>query len=246
MGSYTLLSWRQHASNPDDRSIPTWTHLWQDGVVKVFSEDERSGTRWIWEDAKATFLERLFSGLAVGVVLSVVIGILMGCYAPVEALLLPPLAFLAKIPPTAMLAVFFVMVGTDYEMYVTMIAFGVVPVLAQSLYHAAKEDVPAELLDKAYTLGASQAEVIWCVIYKHILPRILDGIRLQVGPAMVYLIAAEMLVGDVGFGYHIRLQQRLLDMSVVYVYLIILGAAGFLMDSALTFTRRRLCPWYGR
>ncbi len=245
IGIYSLLSYRQLAENPDDRSIPSLSQLWTDGVMKVFTAD-RTGEVWIWEDTKATLFSRLLSGLAAGVALSIVIGLLMGCYAPVEAFLHPPLAFLAKIPPTAMLPVFFVLVGTGYEMYVAMIAFGMVPTLAQSIYHAAKEDVPEELLYKASTLGASQGELIWNVIVRQILPRAIDGVRLQVGPAMVYLIAAEYLVAEVGFGYHLRLQNRLLDMSVVYVYLVVLGGVGFLMDFCLRHLRAKLCPWYGQ
>ena len=40
---------------------------------------------------------------------------------------------------------------------------------------------------------------------------------------MVFLIAAEYVVGDVGIGYRIRIQSRILNMNVVYIYLIILG-----------------------
>jgi NitT/TauT family transport system permease protein len=244
IGGYSVLSYRQQQENPNDRSVPSLGQLWSDGVVKVVTPDTK-GDIWLWEDALSTFVFRLFPGLTIGVLVSIVAGILMGCYTPVEAFLLPPLAFLAKIPPTAMLAVFFIMVGTSNPMFITMISFGVVPVLAQTVYHAAKEDVPAELLNKAYTLGASQFECVWNVVYRHILPRLLDGVRLQIGPAMVYLVAAEYIVAQVGFGFHIRMQQRLLDMSVVYVYLIVLGAAGFGLDYLLIRIRRSLCPWYG-
>jgi NitT/TauT family transport system permease protein len=140
------------------------------------------------------------------------------------------------------MAVFFVMAGTGLEMHVAMIAFGVLPVMAQSVYLAAR-DVPDELLFKAYTLGASDDEVILEVILPFVMPKLLDTLRLQIGPAMVYLIAAEMLVGDVGFGYRIRLQQRLLNMSLVYPYLVILAAFGFLGDALLTRIRRFACPW---
>ena len=245
IGAYSYLSHRQLEENPDDRSIPSWSRLWSDGVVRVFTPNEHTGEVWIWQDFQATFRERLLAGMLVGVGVSLLVGLLMGCYDPLEAFFLPPLAFLAKIPPVAMLAVFFVLVGSGFEMYVTMIAFGIVPVLAQSIYHAAKDDVPDELLHKAYTLGASQMESIYNVIYKQTLPRIIDGVRLQVGPAMVYLIAAEWIAADVGFGYHLRLQSRLLDMSVVYVYLIVLGAVGFFLDFVLTRLRLWLCPWYG-
>src|SRR2546427_5387998 len=98
-------------------------------------------------------------GWGLGVVAAVIIGMGMGCFAPVEACLQPPLSFLAQIPPTAALAVFFVLVGTGQEMYVAMIAFGILPALAQTVYLAVKE-FPDELLYKTYTLGASHMEVI--------------------------------------------------------------------------------------
>jgi NitT/TauT family transport system permease protein len=144
-----------------------------------------------------------------------------------------------------MLAVFFVLVGVNFRMYVTMIAFGTLPTLAQTVYQSAKKDVPESLIFKAYTLGASQMELIWNVIYKQILPRLLDAVRLQIGPAMVLLVAAEFTVAGQGFGYRLRLFYIRTDMTVVYVYLILLGTAGLLIDYALIWLRRWLCPWFG-
>lgn len=238
---YTGISYWQHRRNPDDTTIPTWSQL-AGGVKQIVEPNPRDGERWLVVDAKATAV-RLFLGLLCGTVGAIVLGLLMGCYSVVEALLVPPLSLLAKEPPTAMLAVFFVLVGTDTEMYVAMIAFGVLPTLAQTIYLGVR-DVPEELLDKAHTLGASQMEVIWNVIARAILPKMIDVVRLAIGPAMVYLIAAEMICGDVGFGYRIRLQSRLLNMNVVYPYLAILAAFGFALDYVLRLVQRACCPWY--
>jgi NitT/TauT family transport system permease protein len=54
---------------------------------------------------------------------------------------------------------------------------------------------------KAYTLGATTTEVALKVILPQIVPRILDSIRLTVGPAWVFLIAAEAISSDSGLGY---------------------------------------------
>ncbi len=240
---YTWMSHRQHTKNPSDTTIPSWGQL-ADGVEKAVEVNHRSGERWVVVDIVAS-AQRLFLGLFFGVVGAIFVGLLMGCFAVFESFLLPPMQMLAKIPPTAALAVFFVLVGTDTEMFVAMIAFGVLPMLAQSVYLAVR-DVPDELLYKAYTLGASQAEIIWNIIVRSIMPRLIDAIRLQIGPAMVYLIAAEMVVGDVGFGYRIRLQSRLLNMNVVYPYLTILAGFGLAMDYLLKLTQRLSCPWYAR
>lgn len=251
---YTGLSQWQYGKNPTQTVMPGWSQL-AAGVARVLKpDDDYDGRCWLWVDSKASFT-RLFSGLALGCFLGIVIGVAMGCYEPIEALLLPPLSFFAKIPPTALLAVFFTVMAMlkdfvsgahlEFLFFVGMITFGVLPSLAQAAHQAAKKDVPDELIDKAFTLGASQAELIWNVVYKQILPRLLDAMRLQVGPALVYLLAAEWNNTDIGFGFRLRVTGRLLQMNVVYVYLIYLGLVGLAIDYALTLARRKLCPWFG-
>jgi NitT/TauT family transport system permease protein len=238
---YTLLAQHQHAINPDDTTIPTWSQMAQ-GIHNAFLPRSSSSSAWIADDVKATSL-RLALGLGFGVAGAIALGLLMGCFEVVEAALSPALSFLAKVPPTAALAVFFVMAGTGTNMYVAMVAFGILPALAQAVYLAVQE-VPDELLNKAYTLGASTPVVICCIVVRYCLPKFLDAVRLQIGPALVYIIAAEMVCGDVGFGYRIRLQSRLLNMNVVYPYLVLLAGFGFAADYALRLLRRVCCPWY--
>ncbi|MCS1408667.1 MAG: putative aliphatic sulfonates transport permease protein SsuC [Verrucomicrobia subdivision 3 bacterium] len=238
---YTWLSYRQHQTNPNDTTIPTWSQL-KDGVVQSIEPNHRSGERWLLVDAKATGY-RLFLGLFYGITGSLIIGIFMGCFPKFEAFLYPLLSFFAKIPPTAAVAVFMVMAGLDTAMYVSMIAFGILPTMSIAIYLTIKS-FPDELQFKAYTLGASHAEVIWVIIFKFVLPKLIETTRLMIGPAMVYLIAAEMVFGDVGFGYRIRLQSKRLNMSVVYPYLTLLAVFGYLMDFTLRRMERWLCPWH--
>ena len=243
---YAGLSVRQHRVNPKDTTMPGLSQL-VEGWKMILTPELKEGAwydAWIVQDVWATYVRLLF-GLAAGVFLSILVGIVMGCFTPAEAFFLPPLGFLAKVPPTAMLAVYFVIFGTGMEMYVAMIALGIFPTLAQSIHQAAKKDVTDHVIYKAYTLGASHYEVVWNVVFRQIMPRIIGNVRLQVGPAMVFLIAAEWMNADVGFGYRLRIQSRLLHMNVVYTYLVFLGATGYLIDGALSLVRRRLCPWFG-
>ncbi len=169
----------------------------------------------------------------------------MGAYHWIEAPLSPIIAFLSKIPPTAMMPIYFVLVGTDQTMFTTMVGLGVFFSMAQAIYSAVQKDVSDDAIDKAYTLGASDIEILYEVIWKQILPRVIDNIRLQIGPAMIFLLAAEMLVGNAGMGYRIRMEARILNMNVVYIYLIILGLTGLLAERGLLMFRRRVAPWYG-
>ena len=251
--AYSWLSNKSHRINPKNTTLPNATQFLA-GWQKLSGQTNQPGSlserwqgfrdSWLWEDFCATYW-RLFAGISCGVVLSVIVGIAMGCLTPVEAFFLPSLSFFAKIPPTAMLAVYYVMFGTGPQFFVAMIALGIFPTLAQGIHQAAKKDVTDHAIYKAYTLGASHLEVIWNVVFQQILPRVIENVRLQVGPAMVFLIAAEMVVADVGFGYRLRLQLRLLNMNVAYIYLVILGASGFLIDWCLSQMRQRLSPWFG-
>ena len=234
---YTVMCCWQKNVNPKDTTIPNVAQF-VDGTQKLFKED------WLWEDLKATFGRHIL-GMAVGVVLSVVIGMAMGCFPLVERFFVIPISFMAKIPPTAMIAVYFVLFGTEMKMFVAMIALGILPTLAQAIYEAALNDVGEDEIFKAYTLGASNIEVIYNIVFQTILPRVIENVRLQVGPAMVFLIAAEWMMADVGFGYRLRIQSRLLNMNIVYEYLLILGATGYFMDWMLSSLRTRLCPWFG-
>jgi len=245
LGSYEWISARQTRINELQTTIPSFEKLGE-GLKQIFRPQglpENPKPPMFWVDMRAT-LWRLAVGMGVGVAASVFVGVLMGAYRWIEAPLSPIVMFLSKIPPTAMMPIYFALVGTDQKMFTSMVALGIFFSMTQSIYKAVRQDVSDEAINKAYTLGASEIEIIYEVIWKQILPKIIDNVRLQIGPAMVFLLAAEMVVGSAGLGYQIRMQSRILNMSVVYVYLATLAFIGLVAEWALVTLRRKLCPWY--
>jgi len=279
LGSYTLLSHRQHVKNPKDVTIPSWSQL-AEGWVKITNINPRiieqreryvktkisrldaeptdeqvssleseakekyEGEIPLVADSLAT-LKRFSVGLSATIVISFILGISMGCFRSIDALCSPAMTFIGKIPPTAALAVFFAILGTSENLYTGLIIFGTMPILATSVMLVAQA-VPNQEISKAYTLGASHSEVVWNVIVRQVFPSFLDAIRLTIGPIMVYLIAAEMLASDAGMGYRIRLQLKITEMDVTYIYLVVLALFGFFMDFAFKRLQSVLCPWFNR
>jgi NitT/TauT family transport system permease protein len=240
--AYSWMSHRQKQINAKDTTIPNF-HQFVEGW-KLITEKDVLDEVWLWSDLWATY-NRHFSGMVIGVIAALIVGLGMAVWRPTEAWFEVPVDVMAKIPPTAMLPVYFVLFGTEYKMFVAMVALGIFPALTQAIYMAAKDDVSDHAVYKAYTLGASHFEAIYCVVYKQILPRFIEAIRAAVGPAMVFLIAAEMLVADEGFGYRLRIQGRLLNFNVVLIYLAILGITGYFINWVLKVYRRWQCPWFG-
>jgi len=242
---YGILSARLTATNPSQTSLPGIKGMLA-GLKQITARqgtEEKPKESWLRQDTKASLL-RLILGIAIGVFASIVVGVLMGSYLWIEAPLAPLISFMAKIPPTAMLPLYMVAFGTNIQLFIAMVALGIFFSMAMSVFQATRQDVTQEAIQKAYTLGASDMEVIFEIILPQIMPRILENIRLQIGPAMVFLIAAEALFADVGFGYRIRLESRLLRMNTVYWYLALLGCFGLLLDFLLLKLRKWLMPWF--
>ena len=243
---YEGLSIRQSRINPQQTVVPGVTGLFK-GVGKVLKAQgtaERPQPSWLWQDFRATYW-RLLLGVVVGIGMSLVVGMAVGAYTPVEATLSPLITFMASVPPTAMLGVYMILFGTKLAAYVALVAFGIFFSMVQSIAQAVQTDVSSDHIDKAYTLGASEAEVLLEVVWRQILPRIVDAIRSQLGPAMIYLIAAEALFASDGFGYRIKMQSRFANMDVVFVYLLVLGFNGLFLNWLLLTFRKWAFPWYG-
>ena len=235
------MSHRVHIENPNNRTIPNFSQFMEG--FKWIAEGEQDIDFWADIRSSAT---RLTVGVCSGVLLAFVTGLAMGCFPVVEAALMPPISFFAKIPPTAMMAVYLVLFGVrGIEIFVALIAFGIFPTLAQAITQAAQKDVDEHTLFKSYTLGASNFEVVWEVVVRQILPRIIEASRLQIGPAMVFLVAAEYALADQGVGYVLKMQARKVNMNVIYIYLALLAFTGLAIDWALIKLRQKLCPWFG-
>lgn len=198
----------------------------------------RTTYRYLTSDI-AISLWRLGVGLGIGAGVSLVLGLLMGAFTPVDKLFQPLAAAFSKIPPLAILPIIFIALGADNETSkIAIIALGIAPTMTLDIYMRAR-DVPRELITKAYTLGASTAEVVFKVILPLTWPSVLNSLRLVLGPAWVFLIAAEAIASEAGLGYRIFVVQRQLGMNIILIYVAIIMGIGLAMDGAL----RGLLTW---
>ena len=119
---------------------------------------------------------------------------------------------------------------------------GIAPYLTRDLSFRVAE-LPEELLIKAQTMGASTWQMALRVVLPQLLPRLLSGLRLSLGPAWLFLIAAEAIASTEGLGYRIFLVRRFLAMDVILPYVAWITLLAFLMDRLLAWASRRLFPW---
>lgn len=197
--------------------------------------------RRIVADTKAS-LTRLSVGLGIAVLLSVSIGLLAGCYSHFGATTSMIVTGLAKIPPLAILPIIFILAGAGEESKIAIIVIGVAPTMTLDIMQRVLS-VPRQLIVKAYTLGATSFEIAVDVILPMVWPQVINSLRLALGPAWVFLIAAEAISSNAGLGYRIFVVQRQLGMNVILIYVVWIMLIGLAMDKTLLVLLKRAFGW---
>ncbi|MEM9300512.1 MAG: ABC transporter permease [Pseudomonadota bacterium] len=229
-------------ANPQDKLLPGVVQMKDAFVRMAFTEDRRSGEYLLWRDTLSS-LKRLAIGVVSAALAGLVLGLSIGLFRGFHALMNPFVTFVAMVPPLAILPILFITFGVGELGKVMLIFIGVFPVITRDVALATAK-LPQEQITKALTLGASEFAVAWRIVLPQILPRLLEAVRLALGAAWLFLIAAEAIASTDGLGYRIFLVRRYLAMDVIIPYVFWITMLGFLIDFGLKQWIRTRYRWY--
>lgn len=230
------------AENPNDKLLPSASQMATAVDRLAFSKDKRSGNYLFWEDTGSS-LKRLGLGIGIAALAGLCLGIAAGTLPLFSAPLSPLLTIISMVPPLAILPILFIVFGLGELSKVMLIVIGITPVLARDLEQRARE-IPPEILIKAQTLGATTWTLILRVVLPQLLPRLLIALRLVLGSAWLFLIAAEAIASTDGLGYRIFLVRRYMAMDVILPYVAWITLLAWLMDLGLRRLTQLAFPWF--
>ncbi|MEM0922032.1 MAG: ABC transporter permease subunit [Pseudomonadota bacterium] len=241
---YSIGSAIRLAENPKDKLLPAPTQITATAERLVTEPDRRSGEVLFWNDT-AVSLSRLAQGVGIAAALGLIFGLTIGLLPYARSTLAGFVSVVSMVPPLAILPILFIIAGLGETSKIALIAIGITPFLIRDLSQRVLE-IPGEQLVKAQTLGATSLAIGLRVALPQILPRLVQAIRLSLGPAWLFLIAAEAIASDAGLGYRIFLVRRYLAMDVILVYVVWITVLAFLIDYALKKGAEQAFPWFGR
>jgi NitT/TauT family transport system permease protein len=195
----------------------------------------------IWSDLWVSFV-RVTIGFLLSALLALPMGVLIGSFKPIEAIVQPVTEFVRYVPVPALIPILMVTLGIGEESKWALIFIGTYFQLVIMVADEVRR-VPYELLQVAQTLGATQGEIIRRVLWRSAMPGIFDALRLCNGWAWTYLIVAELVAANEGLGFRILKFSRFLQTPKIWVYLILLGAIGLLLDLIFRALNRHLFRW---
>ena len=238
---YIVLAGARHAANPSDKILPLPSGMAEAMAPLLFQKDQLSGQLILWADTLAS-LERLGLGLGISTLSALLVGLLLGVLPPVRATFGPLVTSVAVIPPIALLPILFIAFGLGEAAKVALIVVGIAPFMIRDIA-AHITALPREQIVKAQTLGASTWQLMLRVALPQAMPRLIQAVRLSLGPAWVFLISAEAVASDIGLGYRIFLVRRYLSMDIILPYVAWIALLAVGMDLILTCLSRALFPW---
>ena len=203
---------------------------------------------WFWLtendliDDMAISTYRVVAGFLLSAVIALPLGLFIGSYRAVQALLEPLTDFIRYMPAVAFIPLVMLWVGIGEGSKIAIIFIGT---FFQMVLMVAEDvrRVPAAQVEAAQTMGANRRELVEKVIFPSAKPALLDTLRITMGWAWTYLVVAELVAANSGLGYAILRAQRFLQTDTIFAGIIVIGLIGLLTDQLFRFAHRKAFPW---
>ena len=185
---------------------------------------------------------RVLGGFVLAAILAVPLGIAMGAYKPVEAFFEPFVSFARYLPASAFIPLLILWAGIGEAQKLALIFIGsffqLVLMIALQVGGTRRD-----LVEAAYTLGASDFGIVKRVLIPAAAPQIAEILRLVLGWAWTYVIVAELIGASDGIGHMITDSQALLATDQIIFGIITIGVIGLVSDVLFKRLNRSMFKW---
>ena len=220
--------------NIDPKFLPSPANVWE-AFVRL------SSTRELLKDTVAS-LWRVGVGFLLAVALSIPVGVLMGSFPSIRALLEPLFGLMRYMPAPAFIPLLILYLGIGEAPKITLIFIGVFFFNSLMVMDTVKF-VPKDLIEATYMLGGNRWEALKQVILPYVLPGIIDACRINLAAAWQLVIVSELIAANEGLGRRISVAGRFLRTDEIFVGLIAIGIIGLMFDLLFQYLLRVTCSW---
>jgi len=185
---------------------------------------------------------RILIAFGLSVAIALPLGVLMGSFEAVNKFFDPVMAPLRYLPITAFIPLLILWFGIEETQKIAFLFLGTFVFLLPVVVDAIRS-VPEELVQTAFTLGASRGQVIWTVLVPAAMPQIFESFRVMNAIAWTYIILAEIVNPRNGIGYILRLAEQHTKPAWSFAGILVVGLIGLLTDLAIRGVNRLLFGW---
>jgi len=210
------------------------------GILGAFLTDIRSAELWTGIGAS---MRAWALGMVIVIALGVPGGMLLGASSISYRLTYLTIEFIRTLPGIAALPILMFAYGVGQPLVISLVVLaGIWPLLIQSMYGMRDIDPVAVATAKVY--GVSRIRRVTLVDLPSCLPYLASGLRVSGTFALIFAIAASLIIGGQGLGDAMAEAARIGDRPLLFARVFTSGLLGLAVTFGLLALERRLLRWH--
>ncbi|WP_341674797.1 ABC transporter permease [Niveibacterium sp. SC-1] len=217
-----------------EQILPPPTLVWQS-----FVELSQSGEL---QDNLFISLSRVLWSFLIGGGAGLALGAAIGLSRRVRAYVLPSFEVVAQFPVVGWIPLLIIFLGIDEGPKIAAISLAVVVPVTVNTYKGIG-NIPRPLLEVGKVYRFTLAQTLLRVVLPAAAPSVFNGLRQGLMQAWLTLVFVELLASSEGIGYLMVWGRQLLQLDLVVVAMIVIGAVGLALDLGLRLAEAPLARW---
>lgn len=185
---------------------------------------------------------RVMVGFAIGSLVGIALGLLMGWYGIAEAIFNPLFRIIRPIPPIAWIPISIIWFGLGEDAKIFLIFLAAFSNTTLNSMAGAKS-VDPEVINAAKMLGASERQIFTTIVLPASVPSIFAGLQVAISSSWATVLAAEMVRSSEGLGWMIVAGMNNNDMIQILSGIVMIGIVGFILAIIMRKAEEVLCRW---
>ncbi|VXB90319.1 ABC transporter permease [Citricoccus sp. K5] len=229
------VAWWFLSEGSESLYFPPLSTIWQ-SLATGFTEGS------LWTDLVFS-LTNIVAGLALGSVIAVLLGLVIGQVENLRLVLDPLLQFARSVPQSALIPIVIGALGIGQAPKIYMIAFACLwPVLLNTIDGV--RSIPPEVLSMAKAYRIPRLLRLRKVILPAATPQIVAGIRVSLAVGVVVMVVSEIYSSLQGLGHSIHMAGSVFDVSTAWAGTLVVGVLGYVLSTVFVVVERSVLGWY--
>lgn len=183
-------------------------------------------------------IARVWIAFGAAAVIAIPLGMLMSSYRAVGASSEPLIDFIRYLPVPALVPLTLIWLGIGEGSKIALLWIGTFFQLVLLVADDARR-VPKEFIETGRTLGAGDWALLKDVLFRAMLPNMVDSLRITLGWCWTYLLIAEIVAANSGIGYELWTARRYGKTPEVFAGILTIGIIGLASDQIIRAIHRR-------
>ncbi|HEX5400698.1 MAG TPA: ABC transporter permease subunit [Pseudonocardiaceae bacterium] len=226
--------------------------IWQlvtAGLHNLYAPTPAAIATAAWQNASTLLpsipisLAKIGIGWGIAVVAGVGLGLVLGLLPRVADVIEPVGAFIRAIPPVLLMPVLVIWTHLGTNLEITTIALGCgFPLLVQTIEGV--RTIEPVLIATSHSYRTGRLRHMLTVVAPAAAPKILTGLRISLGLAMILMVISEVIGGAItGLGFQLAFDNSQFEYAQMWACFVLLGIIGYLLNQLLLAADHRFVSW---